>query len=87
MAPTIKSMRAKHLSSCTDPLTFVLLERGDAKGPDGAIPYESLILRGLDVPPKELERAEKAVQADDVCSLQFTSGTTGKPKVAMLTHR
>jgi long-subunit acyl-CoA synthetase (AMP-forming) len=54
---------------------------------DGVIPCESLFLRGLDVPPKDLERAEKAVQAEDVCSLQFTSGTTGKPKVAMLTHR
>lgn len=87
MAPTIKSIRAKHHSSSTDPLTFVLLERGDAKGTDGAISYESLILRGLDVPAKELERAERTVQAEDVCSLQFTSGTTGKPKVAMLTHR
>lgn len=87
MTPTIKSIRAKHDSSFTDPLTFVLLERGSAKGTVGAISYESLVLRGLEVPPKELDRAEKAVQADDVCSLQFTSGTTGKPKVAMLTHR
>ncbi|KAJ4193163.1 hypothetical protein NW767_010452 [Fusarium falciforme] len=86
MAPTIESMRAKHLSSSTNPLTFVLLERSDSKGTDGAISYESLVLQGLDVSPKELDRAEKAVQADDVCSLQFTSGTTGKPKVAMLTH-
>lgn len=87
MAPTIKSMHTKHLSSSTDPLTFVLMGRGDANGMDGVIPCESLFLRGLDVPPKDLERAEKAVQAEDVCSLQFTSGTTGKPKVAMLTHR
>ena len=87
MAPTIQSMRAKHLSSSTDPLTCVLLERGNSKGSDGTISYESLILRGLEVPAKDLEGAEKAVQADDVCSLQFTSGTTGKPKVAMLTHR
>lgn len=24
--------------------------------------------------------------ADDICNLQFTSGTTGTPKAAMLTH-
>lgn len=87
MAPTIKNMRDKHLASSTDPLNFVLLQRGDGKAADGTISYESLILRGFEVPPRELERAEKAVRADDVCSLQFTSGTTGQPKVAMLTHR
>jgi long-subunit acyl-CoA synthetase (AMP-forming) len=33
-----------------------------------------------------LKRAESAVQPTDVLNLQFTSGTTGAPKAAMLTH-
>lgn len=33
-----------------------------------------------------LKRAESAVQSTDVLNLQFTSGTTGAPKAAMLTH-
>jgi long-subunit acyl-CoA synthetase (AMP-forming) len=33
-----------------------------------------------------LKRAETTVQPTDVLNLQFTSGTTGAPKAAMLTH-
>ncbi|KAJ5132904.1 hypothetical protein N7448_007062 [Penicillium atrosanguineum] len=33
-----------------------------------------------------LLRAEKSVNPEDVLNLQFTSGTTGSPKAAMLTH-
>ncbi|CAG8076691.1 unnamed protein product [Penicillium olsonii] len=33
-----------------------------------------------------LERAERKVTREDVVNLQFTSGTTGSPKAAMLTH-
>lgn len=34
-----------------------------------------------------LQSAEKGIKNSDVLSLQFTSGTTGAPKAAMLTHR
>ncbi|CAP95844.1 hypothetical protein E8E15_010305 [Penicillium rubens] len=33
-----------------------------------------------------LLRAEKSVEPEDVLNLQFTSGTTGSPKAAMLSH-
>jgi fatty-acyl-CoA synthase len=35
----------------------------------------------------ELEAREAAVRATDIFNIQFTSGTTGLPKGAMLTHR
>ncbi len=34
----------------------------------------------------DLKRAETITQPTDVLNLQFTSGTTGAPKAAMLTH-
>lgn len=35
----------------------------------------------------ELRREEQNVKSDDILTLQFTSGTTGEPKAAMLSHR
>jgi fatty-acyl-CoA synthase len=38
-------------------------------------------------PPGELRTREKNTRAGDIFNIQFTSGTTGLPKGAMLTHR
>jgi mevalonyl-CoA ligase len=49
--------------------------------------YESLVGRGRDITDSQLQTTSRAVSTDDVCNLQYTSGTTGKPKAAMLTHK
>ena len=38
------------------------------------------------VPAEEVQRMAAAVDKDDVCNMQYTSGTTGFPKGVMLTH-
>lgn len=38
------------------------------------------------VPKHEVERYASLVDKDDVCNMQYTSGTTGFPKGVMLTH-
>ena len=50
--------------------------------------YNNFFLGGYSVFMNEvtLRRAEKRVKADDILNLQFTSGTTGAPKAAELTH-
>ncbi|KAJ0423053.1 acetyl-CoA synthetase-like protein [Aspergillus carlsbadensis] len=50
--------------------------------------YNAFTASGLSVflNPAVLKRAERKVRPDDVLNLQFTSGTTGSPKAAMLTH-
>ena len=42
---------------------------------------------GLHAPESDLTSRSRAVQPTDVHNIQFTSGTTGLPKGAMLTHR
>lgn len=48
--------------------------------------YGALINAGLDVSLQKILELSALVKPEDVCNLQFTSGTTGRPKAAMLTH-
>ncbi|KAI9932321.1 hypothetical protein ASPWEDRAFT_132360 [Aspergillus wentii DTO 134E9] len=48
--------------------------------------YSGVIQRGVSVPSDALHQRETQLSPDDVCNLQFTSGSTGNPKAAMLTH-
>ena len=52
----------------------------------GAITWEDAVARANMVPLSEVYRMAAAVDKDDVCNMQYTSGTTGFPKGVMLTH-
>ncbi|KIW88513.1 uncharacterized protein Z519_11082 [Cladophialophora bantiana CBS 173.52] len=54
--------------------------------PSHFTPYTTLLETGAIESDKILEAASKGFSCHDVCNLQFTSGTTGNPKAAMLTH-
>ena len=54
---------------------------------DGALSWEQMLERADDVPMDEVRRRASMVRPDDVCNMQYTSGTTGFPKGVMLTHR
>lgn len=49
--------------------------------------YHDVIQRGERLPNSALPDREAELRPDDVCNLQFTSGSTGNPKAAMLTHQ
>lgn len=53
---------------------------------NGCITWEDAVAAGVSVPIEEVYRRAAAVDAHDVCNMQYTSGTTGFPKGVMLTH-
>ena len=52
----------------------------------GCLTWNGAVERASEVPLSEVQRMAAAVDKDDVCNMQYTSGTTGFPKGVMLTH-
>ncbi len=54
---------------------------------EGCLTWEKMLSRASLIPKEEVRRRASLVKPDDVCNMQYTSGTTGFPKGVMLTHR
>lgn len=83
--------RAVRMADITGPiesLEHVVVARGKGGGPQGAIAFEDLIgapTAWANLPASDLPAV--AIDTDEVATLYYTSGTTGKPKGAYGTHR
>ncbi len=55
--------------------------------PAGALSWDQVIQRGQDVDEAELDIVAAALDAGQKINIQYTSGTTGFPKAATLSHR
>ena len=52
----------------------------------GCLTFDEAMARADLVPIEEVHRMAAGIRPDDVCNMQYTSGTTGFPKGVMLTH-
>ncbi len=63
-----------------------IVSLSDKKQP-GMIPFAAFEAMGRDISADRLAERQATLDFDDVINLQYTSGTTGFPKGAMLTHQ
>jgi fatty-acyl-CoA synthase len=55
--------------------------------PPGGMTWAAMLERGEDVAPDVLEKIGRKLESHHPANIQYTSGTTGFPKAAMLSHR
>jgi fatty-acyl-CoA synthase len=85
LCPEVASASSRDWTTARFPRLKRLIALGDRPGPGWLTWADGE--RGPGADTRALEARARAVRADDVHNIQFTSGTTGLPKGAMLTHR
>jgi fatty-acyl-CoA synthase len=85
LIPELKDAAPGRLVCAAFPELRLLVQLGAEPMP-GALCFDDLIASGHDVDEAELKSIEEHLDPDGVFNIQFTSGTTGTPKGATLTH-
>jgi fatty-acyl-CoA synthase len=85
LAPELRTAEPGRLSAERFPDLEIVVQIGPAPSP-GTIPFSEVASRGSHDHRRHLAVLAGQLQFDDAINIQFTSGTTGAPKGATLTH-
>lgn len=82
--PLLEKLHEEDLTTTLPDLKSVCLIRGEYSD---FIKYDEFIHEAESIPDHILDIFDGIISPYDVANLQFTSGSTGNPKAAMLTHQ
>ena len=85
LAPELADCAPGDLQASKLPSLRAVIRTGDEETP-GMIKFGALVDGGRDGEPGALDAISQTLDPDDAINIQFTSGTTGAPKGATLTH-
>jgi fatty-acyl-CoA synthase len=85
LAPEIDSSTPGQLEAVRLPHLRILIHIGDTDEP-GFLPFDEVQRLGRTAGLARLDQVAAMLQPDDPINIQYTSGTTGSPKAATLTH-
>jgi len=85
MAPELATCEPGELKSRKLPHLTTVIRMGDAVSP-GMFNFDKVCEMGDDTHYDRMAEIAPTLQADDAINIQFTSGTTGSPKGATLSH-
>ena len=85
LAPELHEAEPGQLQAARLPALRTIVRLGD-EGSPGMHSWAQLMALGDTVPAEQLAAVQRQLQFDDAINIQYTSGTTGYPKGATLTH-
>lgn len=86
ICPQLASTKPGECRSADFPrLRHVVSLKGET--PAGAISWSEMLAHGQQIPTAEIDRIAATLTPEQAINIQYTSGTTGFPKAATLSHR